>query len=118
LIREEVHEINAPVAANLVVRQFCVFQQSNEMRPRHPKEVGGALCSQLLVLGDQDDGPAELHIARDVLEQSENGIGQFQPLAIGSDQSRSPELQHPVQLSDLGFVGLRQCDRFGDHGSA
>ena len=76
------------MAAGLMIGQLAGFQKLDEMRPGNTQEIGGALRRQLLVFGDQDNRPAQLHVADDVLEQPENSTRQFKPLPIGPDESR------------------------------
>jgi hypothetical protein len=66
LISTKILEVDAPVAADLVARQFSAFQRLDEMGQGNPEEVGGALRGLLLIFGNQDNRPAQLHVAHDV----------------------------------------------------
>ena len=104
------------MTTRLVKRQISGLEQFDEMRPGDTEQAGGALRRQLLVLRNQYDSPAQLHVACNVLQQSEDGGRQLQPLTISADESRGSELEHPIQFADLHFLGLGQGDRFALHG--
>ncbi len=87
------------------------------MRSGNTEEVRSPLGRQLLVLRNQNNRPAQLHVARDVFEQPENGIRQFHALPIGPDQSGRAELEHAIQFLNVNFLRLRQCDGVMGHGS-
>jgi len=69
----------------------------------------------LLILWNQNDRAAQLHVSDDIFEQTVNGVRQFNLLAAGADQRGCAALEHAVQFANLCLLRFGQGDWFLQH---
>lgn len=87
-------EMHPPMAAHGVKRDFLVFQERHEMRPRHAKKVRRSLSGEHLVFRDHEHGTALPHAIHDLAEHLVNRGREFETFARFTHQGGRLRLVH------------------------
>lgn len=114
-IGDDVGELHAPMAADLMVRELAALEELDEIGPRDAQEIGRLLRRELGLFGEQD-GAGSLGEMLEGLDEHAEGArrerDRDRPLSAWRAQLK-PRLVDPLGFRDLGERALGHIELGG-----
>jgi hypothetical protein len=116
LVVEQVAEIDPPVSADHVERNFASFHEPDQKWPRNAENICGSLRGELPMLGHDRNRVSRLQVPQDHEKKIVERLGDGYLAAIRSDQLGVSRLNQSAEIADLLLLGCWNRDWIGKRG--